>query len=184
MKPIVWARNNNISGSLTLPDEISDNPKLKMLKELKTHIMLIFSRPGQSQGCSTNPLVINSLINSLSHHLVKIFLRRRLALIVGDCAFSHKIDYVTIFKEILNLDGHHNCIAGSKVTTILLNRWILPIGGGSWGRVCAQPAKQACFNMVYSYLAMRKVFINFGPAGFKKHFREAIFTRMASCWMP
>ena len=31
---------------------------------------------------------------------------------------------------------------------------------------------------------MRKVYINFGIAGFKKHFREAISTRMASRWMP
>ena len=23
------------------------------------------------------------------------------------CAFSHKIDYITIFKENLNLEGHH-----------------------------------------------------------------------------
>ena len=52
-------------------------------------------------------------------------------------AFSHKIDYVTIFKEILNPGGHSNCITGSKVTAILLNEWILPIGGASLVRVCA-----------------------------------------------
>ena len=33
--------------------------------------------------------------------------------------------------EIINLKGHPNCITGSKVTTGLLNRWILPIGGAS-----------------------------------------------------
>ena len=33
-------------------------------------------------------------------------------------AFSH-IDYVTIFLEILNLEGHPNCITGSRVTAIL-----------------------------------------------------------------
>ena len=43
-----------------------------------------------------------------------------------DGAFSHKIDY-----EILNLEGHPNCITGSRVTAILLNGWILPIGGTS-----------------------------------------------------
>ena len=43
---------------------------------------------------------------------------------VEDGAFSHKIDYVTIFKEILNLEGHPNSITGSKVTAILLNGWI------------------------------------------------------------
>ena len=46
---------------------------------------------------------------------------------VEDGAFSHKIDYVTI----LNRQGHPNSINGSKVTAILPNRWILPIGGAS-----------------------------------------------------
>ena len=50
---------------------------------------------------------------------------------VEDGAFSQKIDYVTILKEILNFGGHPNCIAGSKVTAILLNGWILPLGGAS-----------------------------------------------------
>ena len=43
-------------------------------------------------------------------------------------AFSHYIDYVTIFQEI---EEHPNCITGSKVKAILLNRLILPIGGAS-----------------------------------------------------
>ena len=47
---------------------------------------------------------------------------------VADGAFSHKIDYVTMFNEILNHEGHQNHITGSKVTAILLNGWILPIG--------------------------------------------------------
>ena len=50
---------------------------------------------------------------------------------VEDGDFRHKIDCVTILKEILNLEAHPNCITGSKVTAILLNRWILPIGGVS-----------------------------------------------------
>ena len=41
---------------------------------------------------------------------------------VGDGASSHKV------LEILNIAGHQNCITGSRVTTILLNGWILPIG--------------------------------------------------------
>ena len=41
---------------------------------------------------------------------------------VGDGAFSHKIDYV---------EGHLNFITGSRVTAILLNGWILPFGGAS-----------------------------------------------------
>ena len=62
---------------------------------------------------------------------MKISLRRRHARAVADGAFSNKIDYVTIFKEILNPEGHPNRITSSKVTTILLNGWILPIGGAS-----------------------------------------------------
>ena len=60
---------------------------------------------------------------------------------VGNCAFSQKIYKVTIFLEILNLEGHPNPITGSRVTAILLNGWILPIGQSgeaSWWRVCYQ----------------------------------------------
>ena len=64
---------------------------------------------------------------------------------VEDGAFRHKIDCVTIFKEIRNLEGHPNCITGSKVTAILLNGWILPIGGVSAVKdLRLQPAQQAC----------------------------------------
>ena len=35
-----------------------------------------------------------------------------------------------------NLDGHQNHCIGSKVTAILMNGWILPTGGASWGRFC------------------------------------------------
>ena len=48
---------------------------------------------------------------------------------IGDGAFNHKIDYITIFREILNSEGHPNGITGSKVLAILLNGWILPVGG-------------------------------------------------------
>ena len=50
---------------------------------------------------------------------------------VEDGAFIHKIDNVTIFKEILNCKEHSNCITGSKVTAILLNGLILPISGAT-----------------------------------------------------
>ena len=63
--------------------------------------------------------------------IVKIPLRGRHTLMVEDGAFSHKIDYVAIFYKILNLEEHQNLITGSKVTAILLNVWILPIGGAS-----------------------------------------------------
>ena len=45
---------------------------------------------------------------------MEISLRRRHALMVGDGAFSHEIDYVTIFLEILNLEGYPNHITGSR----------------------------------------------------------------------
>ena len=57
---------------------------------------------------------------------------------VEDGAFSKTIDNVTIFKEILNLEGHTNCITGSRVAAILLNGWILSIGGALRWRVCDQ----------------------------------------------
>ena len=50
---------------------------------------------------------------------------------VEDGAFSQKINYVTNILEILNLEGHPNRSTGSRVTAILLNWWILPIGGAS-----------------------------------------------------
>ena len=43
-----------------------------------------------------------------------------------------KKDYVTIvFYEILNLEGLVNRITGSRLTPILLNWWVFPIGGAS-----------------------------------------------------
>ena len=50
---------------------------------------------------------------------------------VEDSAFSHKIDCVNFNKEILNLEGHLIYITGVRVTVILLNGWILPVGGAS-----------------------------------------------------
>ena len=65
---------------------------------------------------------------------------------IEDFAFIHKIDYITILQEILNLKGHPNRITGSKVTTILLNGLILPICGASAVKgLCLQPTQQACF---------------------------------------
>ena len=60
---------------------------------------------------------------------------------VRNGAFSHKIDYITIFLEIHNLEGHQTPMTGSRVTAILLNGWIIPIGQSgeaSWWRVCYQ----------------------------------------------
>ena len=37
---------------------------------------------------------------------------------VADGAFIHKMNYVTIFYEILNFKGHPSCITGSRVTAM------------------------------------------------------------------
>ena len=75
----------------------------------------LFSRPRQARGCSTNTFIINSLTDSLTDPLVKISLRRRQAQTVKNGVSSHKINYIDIFSEILNLEGHlYGCI-GSKL---------------------------------------------------------------------
>ena len=63
---------------------------------------------------------------------MKISLQRRHALTVTDGALSQKIDYVTIFKEIINPDGHPNRIINSKVTAILLNGGFCPLVELHW----------------------------------------------------
>ena len=64
---------------------------------------------------------------------------------VEDGAFRNKIDHVTIFKEIRNLEGHSKRITGSKVTAILLNGWNLTIGGALAVKgLRLQPVQQAC----------------------------------------
>ena len=40
---------------------------------------------------------------------MEICLGRRHALMVED---GHKINYVTFFEEIINLEGHQNCVSG------------------------------------------------------------------------
>ena len=52
-------------------------------------------------------------------------------------ASNHKIGYVKQVWKILNLKGNQNLINGSKVTAILLEGLILPVGGVVSGRVCA-----------------------------------------------
>ena len=68
---------------------------------------------------------------------------------VEDGAFSHKMDYFTIFTEIINLKGHPNSITGSKVTAILLKWWILPFVGASAVKgLCLRPVQQACLLVI------------------------------------
>ena len=72
----------------------------------------------------------------MSHPLLKISLRRRHGKTVKNGAASHKTNYIDIFSEILNIQGHLNRCIGSKVMAILLNRWILPTGRVASGKVC------------------------------------------------
>ena len=67
---------------------------------------------------------------------------------VGDGAFSQKNYWFKKFSEILNLTGHQNSIIGSKVTAILLNRWVLPVGGVALGKVCACSLRSRLVSLV------------------------------------
>ena len=74
---------------------------------------------------------------SVSQPFPPTALWRRHAQTVRDSTSSYKIDYFIMIKNFLNPEGHQNPFIGSKVTAILLERWIWPIGGVASGRVCA-----------------------------------------------
>ena len=67
----------------------------------------------------------------MSQPFPPIALRRRQAQTVRDSFSCYKIDYVIVIKNFLNPKGHQNPIKGSKVRTILLKVWTLPIDGAS-----------------------------------------------------
>ena len=54
------------------------------------------------------------------------------------------------FLGVLNPEGHPNHMTDSKVTAILVNKWILPVGGVVSGRVCVHRA--ACEAGLFSGL--------------------------------
>ena len=68
---------------------------------------------------------------------MKISLQGLHAQMVEDGDFSHNWDYIIILLDIWNHEGHQNHITGSRVTAVLLNGWILPIGiaFSGWGSV-------------------------------------------------
>ena len=82
----------------------------------------------------------------------KISWRRRHAQTIINGASSHKTNYIDIFSEIPNLEGHINHCIGSQVTAILLNGWILPAGGVALGRVCPATCAAGLFLLVSSRL--------------------------------
>ena len=71
---------------------------------------MLLADPVQARGwgCSTKTSVISSSIDSLTHPLVKISIRRRYAKTVNNGASSPKTNYIEIFSEIINLEGHQN----------------------------------------------------------------------------
>ena len=56
---------------------------------------------------------------------------------VEDGAFSHKIDYITIFKGILNLKGDQNHITGVFAGWVVFAYWWSFISEGSASAACA-----------------------------------------------
>ena len=66
---------------------------------------------------------------------MKILIRSGNVQTVIFCAFSVGIEYVRIFKEILDLDGHQNCTTNSRVPEFFLYERILLIYGIASGLV-------------------------------------------------
>ena len=87
-------------------------------------------------------------IDWLSNPLAKIYLRRRYTQTVKNGASRHKINYIDILSEILNLEGHLFAVLVQKLRQFLLNGWTLPTGGVALGRVC--PA--VCAAGLFSFL--------------------------------
>ena len=100
------------------------------------HFSDMTSRPARSQGLLYKQ-PCHSLIHSVREPFPPTALRHRHAQMVRDSTSSYKIDYTIVIKNFLNPEGHQNPINGSKVTVLLLNAWILPIGEVSSGKVCA-----------------------------------------------
>ena len=61
-----------------------------------------------------------------------------------------------MIKDFLNPEGHQNPISGSKVTAILLKRWIWPIGGVASGRVCVCSLRS---RLVFDTVSRVKIFV-------------------------
>ena len=139
-------RELKVFGNVYLPPMVTCHMSQVMCSvSCVTYHVYLISRPWQSQGLLYKHLR-HSLINWFSWSwFVKITLQRPYAQIVDDCASSHKINYVNIFSQIRNLEGHLHRFIGSKVTAILVNGGILPTGGVASRRVCA------CIYTLYIY---------------------------------
>ena len=65
---------------------------------------------------------------------------------VGDGASTHEINYVGKFYDIINLEGQHNRITGSRAMAILLKGELLPIGGVASGSSAPAACAAGLFN--------------------------------------
>ena len=72
------------------------------------------------------------------------------------CTVGHWGPYI---NQILIEANYNNCIVISKVKAVLLNKQIFTIDGVASGRVCAQPAKPACFLNI-KFLGLRQLVIS------------------------
>ena len=87
--------------------------------ELSSQINFL-ADPGNARGSHTNTVVINKVSQSLGHLFPQLTLWSLAAFLELPAASNHKIDYVTLVWEILNLKGKYNCTIASNVTVILL----------------------------------------------------------------
>ena len=95
---------------------------------LPTWLPRLVSKPGRSQG-----LLYKHCCSSFTDWVLLFF-----QWLYGSAAPKRLKMMLPIIKEICwNLEGLKNGLIGSKVTVILLNKWILPIGGDASRRVCA-----------------------------------------------
>ena len=98
----------------------------------------IINRPGVAGAVLQTA---SSLINCFTDLLAHGSSQRHHSPTVGNGACIHKIDLITIFQEILNLDGHQKRTTGS-ITAILLQKMIFfsfkQSGEAGWWRVCYQ----------------------------------------------
>ena len=81
---------------------------------------------------------------------MKISLRRRHALMVEDGAFSHKIYYITIFKETLNLKGDQNHITG------IFAGWV--VFAYLWSFISEGSASADCLEKIHCLLHLSLTF--------------------------
>ena len=74
---------------------------------------------------------------------------------VGDGASSHKINYVGKLKEILNLEGHQDCIIGSRAELLKRTDTRTHVRA-KFSRICAK------FKLLNAELAKQALFHIFG----------------------